>query len=572
MRPRLCAAFAATLLFACAPPVLERPDPDGGAPPPGSDAGMDPEPRDAAAVDGHVTLPGADGGSAPADAGDSVAPTDCAALEAAGHSVCAAADGACEIVFYDGSGCNAACASAGMPCVASYRDDDDGAPLCARHPSGEAYACAETGHRSDYCVCGGTGAAPVEEPPDGLAFVGAEGFGATSRGGTGGRVYTVTNLNDSGDGSLRWAVERSGPRIVQFAVDGVIRLRSALEIRDPYITIDGRGALDPGEAGITIRDYPIDVRTHDVILRYFRVRLGDWAVLQRNAAARRSRPTNSNDLDCINIDQSSDVILDHMSLSWSADEIVSVTNSRNVTIQWSILSEPLGDPALHPYGDDHAYCANNSAATLSYHHDLFAHYRFRGPQFEANDMQDSSPRFDARFEAVNNVIYAYTSSGSRYRTGFERAIDRVTSVDFSYHFVANRYLDSSGRHAEIMAAVDFGAEPNIGVYAVGNIGPHRPRADMDELALVFTDSGASDPVRSHSGARGQVSTTPLFAPPVPVTVQTADDARDAVLESAGCSIERDAIDRRIVQDARTNAPARTLSSQDEVPEGWPTYR
>jgi len=568
--------LASTLLIlACDPASLPATPTDAGLAP-GLDAGdTPPAPSDAGpATDAHFTLPGHDGGPPPGtDAGApptdaAVDPSACAPLEAAGHALCASEAGACEIVFYDGSGCAAACASAGLACLASYRDHDDDAPLCARHPSGESYACAETGHMSDYCVCGaGTPPAPAD-----VAFEGAEGFGARSEGGRGGVVLTVTNLNDSGEGSLRWAVERSGRRIVRFDVDGVIRLRSALDIDDPYITIDGRGALDPGEAGITIRDYPIDIRTHDVVIRYLRVRLGDWAVLQRNDREGRSRPRTSRDLDCINIDDSRDVILDHLSLSWSADEIISVTNSRDVTIQWSILSEPLGDRSIHPYGDDHAFASNNSAATVSYHHNLFAHYRFRGPQFEANDMQDSSPRFDARFEAVNNVIYGFTSSGSRYRTGFERAADRITSVDFSYHFVGNRYVNADRGRSEIMAHTSFGTESNIRVYVAGNLGPHRPRDDMDQLALVFTDSGADDRVRDDSGARRQVSDTPLFSAPVPVTVQGADDAHDDVLAQAGCSIERDAIDRRVVEDVRRVAPARTLSSQEDAPEGWPTYR
>ncbi|MFT5354986.1 MAG: hypothetical protein ACI9KE_002199 [Polyangiales bacterium] len=406
----------------------------------------------------------------------------------------------------------------------------------------------------------------VGPPPRDVDF---EGFGAGSRGGQGGRVFTVTNLDDSGEGSLRWAVERDVPRIVEFDVDGVIRLRSALQIHDPFITIDGRGALDPGEAGITIRDYPIDIRTNDVVVTYLRVRLGDWAVLKRVSDSGRSRPQNSNDLDCINIHQSNRVMLDHLSMSWSADEIVSVTNSQNITVQWSILSEPIGDPRVHPYGDNHAYAANNSASTLTYHHNLFAHYRFRGPQFEANDMQDNPRPFDANFEAINNVIYAYTSSGSRYRSGFERDRDRTREVDFNYHFVGNQYLNSRSGISEIQVDDRYGVEPNIHVFFDGNIGPHRSASERED-AVAFTDTGARDPIRSE-GARSQISDRPLFEVPVPVTVQSADVAAAAVLAGAGCSIERDDIDARIVDDARRVRPTNTISSQEDVPGGWPSY-
>ena len=489
-------------------------------------------------------------------------PLDCSGLSLAGHSVCGATPESCQIVFYDGSGCRDACASAGLECVASYRDDDDNGQVCAPHPSEESYGCDETGHQSDYCEC----------QPRQRAFEGAEGFGAYAEGGRGGQVFTVTNLNDSGQGSLRWAVERSGRRIVNFDVHGVIQLRSALDISEPYLTIDGRGALDPGESGITIRDYPIDIHTNDVIIRYLRVRLGDYAVLRRVAESGLSRPRDSRDLDCINIDQARNVILDHISMSWSTDEIVSVTNSRNITVQWSILSEPIGNPRTHPYGDDHAYAANNSAATLTYHHNLFAHYRFRGPQFEANDMQRSSPAFDAKFEAVNNVIYGYTSSGSRYRTGFERAADRITSVDFLYHFVGNRYVNPNANRSEIHAHNDYGEEDNIWVHVKDNIGPNRPSANLDQLSLVFTDTGADDPLRNDSGSFAQYSSEPLFTSPAPVRVESASAAHDAVLDGAGCSIERDAIDTRVISDVRAVRPWSTIMSQEDVPGGWESYR
>ncbi|MGK0360254.1 MAG: hypothetical protein ACI9U2_002567 [Bradymonadia bacterium] len=107
-----------------------------------------------------------------ADAGVPGDPLDCAALAAAGHSVCDATPAHCAIVFYDGSGCADACASAGLRCVASYRDDDDDPDAlgCAIHPINEAYQCGDTGHQSDYCEC-------APQAPQAVAFEGAEGFG-----------------------------------------------------------------------------------------------------------------------------------------------------------------------------------------------------------------------------------------------------------------------------------------------------------------------------------------------------------------------------------------------------------
>jgi pectate lyase len=138
------------------------------------------------------------------------------------------------------------------------------------------------------------------------AFPGAEGFGAYTMGGRGGNVYIVTNLNDDGAGSLRNAVEASGPRIVVFEISGTIELESRLRISNPYITIAGQTA--PGD-GICLKNYELDINTHDVIIRYLRVRPGDPSQAENDAISIRS----------------SNVIVDHCSASWSIDEALSST-------------------------------------------------------------------------------------------------------------------------------------------------------------------------------------------------------------------------------------------------------
>ena len=121
------------------------------------------------------------------------------------------------------------------------------------------------------------------------AFPTAEGFGANALGGRGGVVIEVTNLDDSGPGSLRDAVEREGPRTIVFRVGGTIAVERSIRVRDPYITIAGQTA--PGD-GILIRnhrantDAPITIETHDVVIRYLRLsaRAVGRAVLLRRCA------------------------------------------------------------------------------------------------------------------------------------------------------------------------------------------------------------------------------------------------------------------------------------------------
>ena len=181
---------------------------------------------------------------------------------------------------------------------------------------------------------------PPPPPPPAKAFPGAVGFGTETPGGRGGTIWKVTNLNDSGVGSLRAAAQATGKRIVVFEVSGTIHLLSEIKVRSPYLTIAGQTAPSPG---ITLRGAELNVNTHDVLIQHIRVRVGDQLPAGMDPES----------LDGISADGpgSYNVVFDHVSVSWALDENASSwgDNVNNVTFSNCIISEALYD-SLHPKG------------------------------------------------------------------------------------------------------------------------------------------------------------------------------------------------------------------------------
>ena len=225
-----------------------------------------------------------------------------------------------------------------------------------------------------------------------IAFPGAEGAGKFTKGGRGGDVYRVTNLNDSGDGSFRDAIESiSGSRTIVFDVAGTIRLKSNLEIREvSNLTIAGQTA--PGK-GITFADYPIKIHnSKQVIMRYLRVRLGD-----------ENKPPNSG-FDCIEVNHNEDIILDHLSLSWGIDGNGDFRGLKNVTLQWIIFSEALNN-SIHEKGA-HGMCTSfrqpKGQATI--HHNIYASSRNRHPSIGGgSDVTEFCNNVNYNWKTSNNI-------------------------------------------------------------------------------------------------------------------------------------------------------------------------
>ena len=193
------------------------------------------------------------------------------------------------------------------------------------------------------------------------AFPGAEGHGRYVTGGRGGTVVHVTNLNDSGTGSLRSAVSSSN-RIVVFDVGGIIELKSDLTIK-ANVTILGQTAPAPG---ITLRYYTVRPNGNNIIMRFIRIRRGEEKNVNDGADATWARNFTG-------------MILDHCSFSWSIDEIASFYDNRNFTMQWCTIGEALANPG-HTKGE-HSYGGIWGGKDASFHHNFLCHMQNRVPRF-----------------------------------------------------------------------------------------------------------------------------------------------------------------------------------------------
>jgi pectate lyase len=364
------------------------------------------------------------------------------------------------------------------------------------------------------------------------AFPGAEGFGSRTAGGRGGEVYVVSNLNDSGLGSLRDAVSKSHRTIV-FAVSGTIDLKSGLSVRQPYITIAGQTA--PGD-GICLRYYTFGVQTHDVVVRFIRCRLGDKMEQESDA------------LDILN--GCKDVILDHCSATWSVDECLSTSgDNQNITIQWCLIAEGMNH-SIHAKGD-HGYGSLARAnGPVSWLHNLWAHNNSRNPRLGDNYGRDGKP---PQFDVRNNVIYDYGEIASGLTQGIWTA-----------NYVGN-YI-KAGPSSRAKTPIHIDDNSTLGFFLEKNVFEGHDDFTKDNAKFVDKTEAAGKKIVSIVD-KPYANPFPL----VPVNTMSAEEAYKAALASVGaCLPARDKADAQIVEEVRTRT-GKIINSQDEV-GGWPELK
>jgi len=360
-------------------------------------------------------------------------------------------------------------------------------------------------------------------------FPGAEGAGTTTPAGRGGRVIRVTNLNDSGPGSLREALSANGPRIVIFDVAGEITLRSNLTIRNPYLTLAGQTAPSPG---ITLRGATLIVATHDVLIQHIRVRVGD--------DPSGPSPGSRDGIRLLGSDVHN-VVIDHVSTSWSIDELISTYDHRDVTIRNSIFSEGLSR-SIHPDGEHSkgVFIAEGSHR-LTLVGNLIAHNRDRNPALKGNTSA----------VIVNNVIYNW---GNGAAIPIWDSNSDPTGKPVLASVVGNVFLNGPDTPSRaVCLKVYRSVARGTAIYLRDNLWA---KAGSDPWSIA--ESEASFDVRAES--------PPVWAP---LTVRPSHEVEAWVLATAGARpADRDGVDERIIQEVRTRT-GRIIDSPAQA-GGWPS--
>jgi len=386
-------------------------------------------------------------------------------------------------------------------------------------------------------------ARPTDLPQSSLlAFPGAEGGGAHSFGGHGGRVLVVNSLEDAGPGTLRWAVEQGGARIVVFNVAGIIHLKSPIILRAPYITIEGQSA--PGD-GICVAGESFWVNTHDVVIRYMRFRRGETNVGRRD--------------DALGGNPVGNIIVDHTSTSWGLDENFSMyrhmfdpgdgskeekLGTVNITIQNCISAESLDTW-------NHAFGTTMGGENCMLVRNLWADNTGRNPSIGWNGV----------FNFVNNVVFNWhhrSMDGGDYTSLFNIINNyfKPGPVTPRNENVGHRILKPETGRSKLKE-LHFGR-----AYVNGNIMDGYPEITKDNW-----NGGVQIGEEKDAGVYKDYMKVDKPFPMALVTILPTEQAYQFVLANVGATLpHRDAVDARVVEQVRTGKIAYKDVNTDTLPQ------
>ncbi|MBC7784539.1 MAG: hypothetical protein H7144_11940 [Burkholderiales bacterium] len=321
------------------------------------------------------------------------------------------------------------------------------------------------------------------------AFPGAEGFGALATGGRGGSVYHVTNLDDAGPGSFRDAVSQPD-RIIVFDVGGIIKVNSQLTGSN-NLTIAGQTA--PGE-GIMISGHGISFSgKQNVIVRHLRLRSGI-------GSSRGSK--------VLNVSGGGNMIFDHLSIAWGRwDNLGFTEKSHDLTLQNCLLGEAIDPQRFGALID--------SSTNITVVRNLWTNHSSR------------SPKGKAHMQYINNVVYNW--GGTAYGGGHSGA-------EWNQDLIGNYFIkgpNSSNTYAGQFSKTDL-------VYHTGNLVDLEPDGTL---------KGRPVKEEEFKGMKEEPPTfkpEPFNKPSVPVKIQTAQEAYETVVETAGAYLHRDKTDTRLI--------------------------
>jgi len=403
------------------------------------------------------------------------------------------------------------------------------------------------------------GLSAVSQAADVKAFPTAEGFGADTPGGRGGRVIYVTNLKDSGPGSLRAALEATGPRIVLFKVSGTIELSGNIRIAEAnsFVTVAGQTA--PGD-GVQLKNFTVAVHSggHDAVIRHLRFRPGTGGV-----AIDPSRGVlNGNNIDGFLVYGNSaqtvhNVVVDHCSIEWAVDENGEVYgNATDVTYQWCIMAEGAlwgHEKGPHSMGMLMGWSGNQpTQMRVSVHHSLFAHNRGRNPLM----LPVGSGRPDAcLLDFRSNVIYNWGGAQGATELGAVKSggapLDAAVGTVVKANIINNVYIPGPdiGGYFTLNGGIAHVSGP-VKVYLASNYGPKCEAGCADthwDRALV----DVSDVSNIRFASKVIYGSDAEFAAPA-VTTTPTKEVFETVLTGVGpTKPKRDHVDARIVHEVRT---------------------